>query len=544
MTSSNALCEVRRCFSRAGEWTTIWVTLALFLYSLWDFLQGRRLLSPDFAALHAIFEQIYISFANGDRLAFGMSWVQGAAGVAGPPVVISPYGLDFLLTYLLTRPFGLDETVGLLRIDAWRLLGLNIIFAFGCRQWARALPLSGPSADFVFAVTLFMGGTALVVSPSLLIGNSLVPWILLCVTRLLLGPQDRGLFYATGLTIGVLASLGHLFTMTLVPVGCALVAFGLGLASSDCRRLLWANLCHLWPASRGRLVTILLTVVLGVSILSLLLGAPMSPRQRGNEGGMSADLSRSVGASITLNPIGVFFGFPNPSDRTLPPGASTIVPLAITLYGSALGGLLMAIGICRGRHQFRVPLLIAAAFSLGVGLVFSGVRAQLLITPFLSLLAGIGLDMILSMKRVQPARETEIGRIMMTLSLALGGLFFFATAMVLSPGFGSRHQGDMLSLIFLMLSWLALSGAVTLPGEGSRPRLFMIIAVLDLVTFHHLAGQASWMGYGQTTAPIHAMAVPSPSNLRVVMQGVLWGLQLSIVVVWLRLRLVSQPPWS
>jgi hypothetical protein len=447
-----------------------------------------------------------------------------------------PCGLDFLFTFLLTHPFGFDESLGLLRIDAWRLLTLDVIFAFGCRLWARSLPLSVSSADFVFVVTLFTGAAAFVVSPLLLVSNCLVPWVLLCLTKLVFESQDRAVFYAFGLTIGVSMSLGLLFDVSMVPVLCALAAYGVGLASSEHRRLLGANLRHTWSDFRGKLVLGSLAAILVVSILPPSLGGSIAPRDGIGWGGAATTHHWTVGTSITLHPLGILFGIPNPSDRSAPPGASRVVPVAGTIYGSTLGALLLGIGAWRGRHRCRPPLLVAVVLLVCAGLLSPAIKALVFITPFLAMLAAIGMEHLLSTEPEPLSREREIRQVLAMLGLSVTGLFLFALAMVLSPGFGSRHQGTVLSLIFFLLSWLAVTGKLALPTGVSRTRLFMIIVLLDLATFLHLAGHGAWMGYADAMLPAPSVTVSSPTSLQLILLGFLWAVTLALAVVWFRMR--------
>lgn len=534
------------------EHAAVLTALFLLLYSMWGFLQGCCR-SPEFSRLHLAFDHAYRALANGGALSpLTFMWHGDLDSHGTGDLTFSPFGLDFLLTYALTRLTGLDHEIGLVRIDVWRMLVLNVVFAFGCRQWAREVLRTRASADFVFVITLFSGGALLLHSPSLLLGSVFVPWMLLYMTRLSRSGPEHMLRNAAGLSVAIAVSEFHLFSIRAAPVWWSLLAYGLGLLVAGYRSALRLGFEAAWRNRSQR--ALLLIVVAAPIMLALLLfgwnaslvsspGTPDIPREATDQApGATGEDGKS--SATGFHPITLLFGYPNPSGRT---GSWEAGAETDPQYLSALGGILVLMGLSRGRNSFRGPVAVGASILLAAGVLVPGLWRSLLLVPFIALLAGMGMDAILATIHVERSREEQIRLILLTVGLTLAGVLMFALAMILDPDFGTRHQGLLLSLLFLGFAGLALSGHINLPdqSEQGRAKLYIIIAILDFLTFHHVVGQTVVRG-GDPSAGGNELFTGQAMTLAhsVALVIVVYAVHLLTVAIWLRGTAIRVPSLS
>lgn len=523
--------------------------LFLFVYSMWGFLHGCCP-STEFARLHFAFDHAYTVLA-GDGVRIPATFKgPGSLGSRGEAdLTFSPFGLDFLLTYLLTRLSGVDHGVSLVRVDAWRMLVLNVVFAFGCRRWAREVLQTRAAATFVFAISLFAGGALLLHSPSLLLGSVFVPWMLWYMTKVSREGPEHMLRNGAGLACIIAASESQLFSIRPAPVWWSLLAYGLGLLVAGYGRGLRLGLEAAWRDRRRRA---LLLVVVAAPIVSALLLAgwnaiplvspdtPHNPREAiDHVPGATGEDGES--SAIGFHPITLFFGYPNPSGHT---GSWESGTETDPQYPSALGGILVLMGLFRGRNAFRLPIAVGAGILLAAGALVPDLWRSILLVPFIALLAGMGMEAILPATHVERSRGEQIRLILLTVGLALAGVLMFAVAMIIDSDFGTRHQGLLLSLLFLGFAGLAVSGHINLPDQSERGRakLFLIIAMLDFLTFLHVVSQTVVRG-GELSAGGHGLFAGQSMLFAhsVALVIVVYAVQLITAAVWLRETVIRVP---
>ena len=188
--------------------------LTAFLLSMGPFLFGANYFSGDFYHVHMPFEYAYKSFDKNLTLPTWLPFFQGGRATFGDMAnSYSPFNIDFFVTYVITKFLGLDQSIGLLEINTWRIVLLNIVFALGCRRLAREVLESRHSPDFVFLITLFVGGFFLPHRPIFITCNTFSPWVLLYATKMGTRGSERFLRNATGFSLAVAAGVFHQFNI-------------------------------------------------------------------------------------------------------------------------------------------------------------------------------------------------------------------------------------------------------------------------------------------------------------------------------------------
>ena len=246
------------------------IALAVYLYSIWSFLIGENYFSSDFLQLHLVFEHAYRSLDNN---LLSTSWLpvfQGGKSVFGADAnSFSPFGIDFIFTYAVTKILFLDKLVGLLIIDTWRLALLNIVFAVGCRQLAKELLETSRTADFVFLITLFVGAYFLLHQPIYVTANVFTPWVLVYLTRVAVSESGRLLHNAAGLTLATAASVFHQFNTQISFIWPYILLYTLSLVFFGFCGPFLSALKSQWHSWKTKGVLLLLTIAVAISVLPL-----------------------------------------------------------------------------------------------------------------------------------------------------------------------------------------------------------------------------------------------------------------------------------
>ena len=248
----------------------ILAALGAYFYSLWSFLVGDNYFSTDFLQLHVAFEHAYHTLDNNFLSPAWLPLFQGGRSIFGEGAnSFSPFGIDFILTYAVSKILFLDKALDLVTIDTWRLALLNIVFAIGCRQLARQVLKSRSSADFVFLITLFVGGFFLLHRPIFVTANVFSPWVLLYLTRLVMQGPERLLHNATGLTLATAANLFHQFNTQISFIWPYIALYALGLLIFGFWGPTLRAIRSQWASWKTKAALLLMAITIIISVLPL-----------------------------------------------------------------------------------------------------------------------------------------------------------------------------------------------------------------------------------------------------------------------------------
>lgn len=478
------------------------VALIAYFWILGDFLVGRAFFAVDYYDAHLPFELAFRSLSQDHTMPTWLPLVQnGRAMFMDMANTYTPFGVDFLLTYVLTKPFGLDASVGLMAIHTWVIVLLNVGFAMGCRLFAREILISRHSADLSFLLALFSGAFLLARTPSIILCNLFAPWFLLYLTRLTTQGPDRFLVNVCGMTMAVVLGVFHQFTSQSTAVIPLLAFYAIGLGIFGYGRVWTKGFVRQGKTWRGAmtLVVLVLTIVGALAPLSWEYAYFITQNSKvlyGDETPQSVLASAQGGARYTLEDyrferfewqklLSYALAVPSTLERV-----TTISNAYVSLtvhdfhYFGALGAILMVVGVLAGRNLFKFPLVLtivlygllvsafqspfletlkSAGYPMTRHLLWSGVH----VVPFLAVLAGMGLDAVLRLSRARPMPI----RLWLTslrwrkAEAAVAGLCALALCGALVTGMLVKHtgasmsaQGGLLCSLPLVLAAVAVVG--------------------------------------------------------------------------------------
>ena len=544
------------------------VSLVAYLYVMWDFIAGNHYFSQNFYQIHLVFENAYQSLDKNFSIPTWLSLFQGGKATFGEMVnIYSPFGIDFIATYALSKLLGLDQFFNLATIDTWRMVSLNIFFAFGCRQFSREILKSSLSVDFIFLISLFIGGGFLTHMPIVVMCNIFSPWILLFITRITTHAPERFLHNVAGFALFVSASLFHQSNIQSSIIWPYIIFYAAGLFRFCLDQTLLKKLrsqLFLWKVRFG----------IGLSLLTIVLS--ILPQVWANNYFENNDvvLQRpEIHSTVTEEKdTKASFGWPNPitsinpfpnifeKPKTIVHGVEGKRYYKYQYYGM-LGFIFILIGMFYGVNRFIPPILTGIFFYILYSLVitspvFSVVLkngdpslpniqfALLHLAPLLCVLVGIGVDRVLTLKSlknlkmslldsvplirktylmiwhkisqfVRPVKiyyafknifvfiagklfgvqedgkgaspwKLESFQILVVLFFSLLLIVGLSLGMLVKSDFGTSHQGKLFGVVFILLSMLSILWALEMPEARQRMRLFVVIILLDLLTFHHM----------------------------------------------------------
>lgn len=518
---------------------TVSVALVAYAYSLWDFLVGRKFFAADFYHTHLTFELASRSLAQDGAMPTWLPLVQGGrATFIDMANSYSPFGLDFLLTYLLTKPLGFDEAGGMIVIHTWLTVLLNVLLALGCRLMAQEVLVSRHSADLVFVLSLFSGAFSLARTTAIVLGGLFAPWVLLYLIRLVKRGPDRWLSNAIGLTLAIVVGMFHQFTGESSAVVPVVVIFAVGLWIGGYGVGAWMGLRVAWGTWRGKSTLALLTVMLVLSCAPLVWEVAYFNSNNvkalyGGENPGSVLAHGGGGSRYTLDDyaferfewqklLSYFLGIPGTLETVTSVShaypASTVHDFH---YVGILGALLIVVGLVAGRNPYLFPIvftiilygtmiavyqspLLATVIHAGYPLTRHLFFADLHLAPLLALVAGMGLDAILKLGRSNPmpvrlwltAMRWRRGDLIVGVlcALSLVGALFSMSSLLNWEGSVSPIKGLVVGLGF----GVAAIGAVRFSFIAPRPALSLVlifaVLLLDLTSSQHPAHQVAMAG--------------------------------------------------
>ena len=359
-------------------------------------------------------------FQHGSRFFKG-----GKAAFGDMANSFSPFSIDFLLTYLVSKAFHIDEILSLHEINTWRMILLNILFAVGCRQLAREILSLRFSADFVFLITLFVGAFFLPHRPIFIMCNIYSPWILLYVTRISTQNSERLIHNLIGLTMMTCLAIFHQFNIqsTLIWPFIALYIFSL---------LIFGFYNHLFARSKAYLkrwkVTLatflcLITIVASTLPLAWEYSYFMENNRKMLYPGETIEALKQESTYNVGDYIDERFEWQKLLSLVTPlpklletltnvtPGMPGIFVHNFQYMGM-LAALLMIVGVVFSRNKFKIPIVFGVIFyflfssvnrfplfwsalQLDVPMTRHFLFTHLHLSPLLALLAGMGMDHIL-----------------------------------------------------------------------------------------------------------------------------------------------------
>lgn len=500
--------EEKNWFKRNATATVI-VSLIAYFYIMWDFLVGRVYFSSDFYHIHLVFELAYKAMDKSFSLPTWLPLFQGGKAIFGDMAnSYSPFGIDFIFTYVLSKLLGLDRTIGLVLIDTWRMVLLNVFFALGCRQFAREFLKLHFSVDFVFLITLFVGASFLPHRPIFVIANIFSPWILLYLTRIIIRPPDRWLHNLAGLTLAVVGSIFHQFNIQTTVVFIYILFYFIGLM------LFFHGEVIQFLAVRKRYFAIaFIFIVIIASLLPLATEYNYFNKYNRKLLYPSETIESSINNAVYTIDEFVYerfefqkllsFLFPYPATLERVTNMTNGMPGMVMhnfQYFGVLAAILMIIGIIFSKNDYRYVMLTAIILYI----LFSTIErsplfltawhahlpmtrhftfVQLHLAPLLAVLAGLGMDKILT---VMPRSKVSSLLGIATFGFVLLGSLCVSYRMVQDNTFSSANQGYLYSIFFIVLTIIGILGVFQFKEPGLRFRVLFFIALIDILSFNHI----------------------------------------------------------
>jgi len=491
--------------------------LAAYFFSMSPYLFGPNYFSGDFYHIHMPFEYAYKSLDKNVTIPTWLPYFQGGRATFGDMAnSYSPIGLDFIIVYIFTKFFALDQIIGLIEINTWRVVILNIIFALGCRQFAREILDSRFSADFVFLVTLFIGGFFLPHRPIFIMCNIFSPWVLLYATKMGTRGARKFIHNATGFSLTIAASVFHQFNIqsTLIWPYLLFYFFAVWIFCFR-KRFLLTILAH-WRNIRARIRIIIIVGTIISAALPLAWEYNYFQKYNGKmlyPGEPIENLYNEPVYNINLitderfewqKLLSLFF----PGPKTV--GGMTNVDKGMPgffihnfQYMGSITGLLLIIAVAFGRNRFKVPIVIAILayilfstliyfpfFSTAMRLNYPMTRhflfTQLHLAPLIAVLAGMGMDRLLKIKAIK-APEKYLRYLFPTLILLYGIIFFIGQYMFAQGEHIQGKQEYILCLLILFASLGVLVGSLLVYKNKLRFSLVFLAILLDLTVYNKIA---------------------------------------------------------
>lgn len=509
----------------AARQVSVVAALVAYAYSLWDFLVGNKFFAVDFYHKHLTFELAYRSLAQDGTMPTWLPVFQGGrATFIDMANSFSPFGLDFLLAYTLTKPLGLDETLGMMTIHTWMVVLLNVLLAIGCRLFAREVLVSRHSADLVFILVLFSGGFSLARNPLLVLCSLFAPWFLLYLLRLVKQGTGRFIHNLAGLTLASLLGGFHQFNSASSAVLPYLAIFAVGLWVSGYGGNIGRGLKSAlgsWP-SAAALGLMLITLIVSVMPLAweytyfkahnakaLYKGDSPQTILAHVEGGSRYTAEEYHFLRFEWQRL-LSYVFPAPSTlervTTVSNGMAAATVHSFHYFGM-LGAALIVVGLVAGGNPYLFPIVftivtygtfmavdqspifmtvINAGYPITRHLFF----ADLHLVPLVALLAGMGMDVILRLGRLRPMpvrlwlmtmRWHKGWAVVMALSVAtLLCAILSAVILVRSGEAVSAFQGLLLSLSLGIAAVAVVGFSFIAPRPALSVILIFAAVLLDL----------------------------------------------------------------
>ncbi|HBR16955.1 MAG: hypothetical protein A3G39_11000 [Deltaproteobacteria bacterium RIFCSPLOWO2_12_FULL_43_16] len=488
---------------------TVIVSLIAYFYIMWDFLIGRVYFSSDFYHIHLVFEFAYKALDKSFSLPTWLPLFQGGKAMFGDMAnSYSPFGIDFIFTYVFSKLLDLDRTVGLVLIDTWRMVLLNVFFAFGCRQFAREFLKLRFSVDFVFFITLFVGASFLPHRPIFVIANVFSPWILLYLTRIVINSPDRWLHNLAGLTLAVVGSVFHQFNIQTTIVFPYIIFYFIGL-------LLFfpGKIVQFFAVWKRRFAIVFVSIVIIAAVLPLV--SEYNYFDKYNRKILYPGETVESSINNTVYNLDDFvqerfefqkllsFLFPYPATLERVTNMTNGMPGMVMhnfQYFGVLAAILMLIGIIFSRNYCRYPVLTGiilymlfatierspfflTAWHAHVPMTRHFTFIQLHLAPLFAVLAGFGMDKVLT---VMSKRKVNfwLGRI--TFVFVLFGSAYVSYQMIQDSTFSSANQGYLYSIFFILLTIIGILGVFQFTNPYLRFRVLFFIALIDILSFNHI----------------------------------------------------------
>lgn len=191
------------------------------------FLFGSVYFSSDFYHIHLPFEAAFKSLDIDSSFPTWMPIFQNGKGFFGDMAnSYSPYSIDFLLTYAISKITGLDQILGLVRLNTLRILLLTLVFAWGCRKFAGLFTKNSLGLELAFLSALFVGAFFLPHRPIFVMCSIYLPWALYFLTRLLQSSDDQPIKNLLGLGLSLHLGVFHQFNIQSTVVWPILIIYG------------------------------------------------------------------------------------------------------------------------------------------------------------------------------------------------------------------------------------------------------------------------------------------------------------------------------
>jgi len=453
-----------------------------------------------------------------------MPFFQGGKAIFGDMAnSYSPYSVDFLITYAVSKFLGLDQIFGLLKINSWRMVFLNLFFAFGSRQLAREVLNSRYSADFVFLITLFVGGFFLPHRPIFIMCNIYSPWVLLYATKVICRGPERLLHNLFVMAIFICAGVFHQFNIQSTLIWPYIALYIVSLLIFGYWQPFILAFKNQWRSIRFRLgiILVLLTIVSSALPLAWQYNYFNSFNRKMLYPGETVEVLKRESVYNVQDYIDERFewqkllSFFMPSPQILEtttyvtPGMPGIFVHNFQ-YLSIPAAFLMIIGLVFGRNKLKMPIIFGVLFYLlftsvnrfplfwtALNLHYPMTRhflfAQLHLAPLFALIAGMGLDRIIALGR-EKEWERAHSRLLIILIVGITIVALMANHMIgkiniaaINSQSYSSAQALIYCLVFIAVSIFAIYCAVSIPKSRLNFYIIFIVALLDLYTFNRIS---------------------------------------------------------